>query len=54
VVGLVFDGNIHSISGAYWFDAARNRTISVHPAIIRLALGEVYGATELARELGLK
>jgi hypothetical protein len=54
VVGLVFDGNIHSISGAYWFDAARNRTISVHPAIIKLALGEVYGATELARELGLK
>ena len=54
VVGLVFDGNIHSISGAYWFDAERNRTISVHPAIMRLALTEVYGATELARELGIR
>lgn len=54
VVGLVFDGNIHSIAGAYWFDAARSRTISVHPAIMRLALTEVYGATEIARELGIE
>ena len=54
LVGLAFDGNIHSISGAYWFDDARSRTISVHPAIIRLALTEVYGATEIARELGIR
>ena len=25
IVGLLFDGNIHSISGAYWFDTAKNR-----------------------------
>ena len=53
VVGLVFDGNIHSISGSYWFDTEKNRTVAVHPAIIRLALTKVYGATALARELGL-
>ena len=53
LVGLVFDGNIHSISGAYWFDAARNRAVAVHPAIMRLALTEVYGASAIARELGL-
>ncbi|MFM1885632.1 MAG: hypothetical protein RL026_789 [Pseudomonadota bacterium] len=54
VVGLLFDGNIHSISGSYWFDTAKNRSISVHPAIMRTALTQVYGATALAAELGLR
>jgi hypothetical protein len=52
IVGLMFDGNIDSISGAYWFDAAKNRAIAVHPAIIREALGKVYGAKSLLAELG--
>jgi hypothetical protein len=52
IVGLVFDGNIHSISGSYWFDAAKNRTVAVHPAIIREALTKVYGAESLLAELG--
>jgi hypothetical protein len=52
IVGLMFDGNIHSISGTYWFDAAKNRAIAVHPAIIREALDKVYGAKSLLSELG--
>jgi len=28
IVGLMFDGNIHSISGAYFFDTAKNRSTS--------------------------
>ena len=51
IVGLMFDGNIHSIAGHYWFDAANNRAIAVHPAIIREALGKVYGAKSLLAEL---
>ncbi|MEP7242148.1 MAG: S46 family peptidase [Gammaproteobacteria bacterium] len=51
IVGLAFDGNIHSISGAYWFDEERNRMVAVHPAIIREALSKVYRATELLAEL---
>lgn len=51
IVGLVFDGNIHSISGAYSFDAAKNRAVAVHPAIIREALSKVYGAEALLREI---
>ena len=47
----MFDGNIHSIAGAYWFDAAKNRAIAVHPAIIREALDKVYGAKSLLAEL---
>ena len=52
VVGLMFDGNIDSIAGSYWFDAAKNRAIAVHPAIIREALDQVYGAKNLLAELG--
>jgi hypothetical protein len=52
VVGLMFDGNIDSIAGSYWFDAAKNRAIAVHPAIIREALDKVYGAKSLLAELG--
>jgi hypothetical protein len=53
VVGLVFDGNIHSISGSYWFDAARNRAVAVNTAIIREGLTKVYGSRALLEELGL-
>jgi hypothetical protein len=52
IVGLMFDGNIHSIAGDYWFDPARNRAVALHPAIIREALDRVYGAKALLAELG--
>lgn len=52
LVGLVFDGNIHAISGDYWFDPAKNRAIAVHPAIIHEALDKVYGAQGLLAEIG--
>ncbi|MGA2190049.1 MAG: S46 family peptidase [Steroidobacteraceae bacterium] len=51
IVGVMFDGNIHSISGDYWFDAAKNRAIALHPAIIREALDKVYGAKSLLAEM---
>ena len=51
IVGLAFDGNIHSISGSYWFDTEKNRTVGVHTAIIREALSKVYEARELLQEL---
>ncbi|MEO8466072.1 MAG: S46 family peptidase [Gammaproteobacteria bacterium] len=53
VVGLIFDGNIHSISGSYGFDAARNRAVAVDTAIIREGLTKVYRANALLEELGL-
>jgi hypothetical protein len=51
IVGLMFDGNIHSISGAYWFDTEKNRAVAVHPAIMRESLTKVYGADALMSEL---
>ena len=54
IVGLLFDGNIHSISGSYWFDTEKNRAVAVDTTIIREALTKVYEAEALYRELGGK
>ena len=51
LVGLVFDGNIHSIAGNYWYDERMNRAVAVHPAMILAALRDVYGAGALADEV---
>lgn len=51
LVGLAFDGNIHSIAGSYWYDERLNRTVAVHPRIIISALRDVYGATAIADEI---
>jgi hypothetical protein len=51
IVGLAFDGNIHSISGSYWFDDRMNRSVMVHPAYIRVALEKVYDAKVLLEEI---
>ena len=54
LVGLMFDGNIHSIAGSYWYDPELNRAVAVHPAIILEALRKVYKADAVLAELGVK
>jgi hypothetical protein len=54
LVGLAFDGNIHSIAGSYWFDERLNRAIGVHPAYMREAMEKVYGAKSLLAEIDSK
>ncbi len=51
VVGLVFDGNIQSLGGNYWFDERVNRTVSVHSGAILEALQNVYNADRVVKEL---
>ncbi len=51
IVGLVFDGNIHSLGGAYGFDPALNRTVSVASPLILEALAKVYGLDWLVEEI---
>ena len=51
VVGLIFDGNIHSLGGAFWFDPRYNRSVAVHSGAILEALDKIYGAKELTREI---
>ncbi len=54
LVGLMFDGNIHSIAGSYWYDPLLNRAVAVDPAILFEALRKVYKANELLTELSAK
>ena len=51
IVGLIFDGNIHSLGGDYAFDQLKNRAVAVHSTGIVEALTKVYGADHLVEEL---
>ncbi|MEM7646665.1 MAG: S46 family peptidase, partial [Pseudomonadota bacterium] len=51
IIGLVFDGNIHSLGGAFGYDDRQNRAVSVHGDIILESLNKVYGAGRLVEEI---
>ena len=51
VIGTAFDGNIHSLGGAYGYDPLLNRTVVVSTAAITEALEKVYGRADLLQEL---
>jgi len=51
VVGVVFDGNIHSLGGEYFYDGELNRTVSVASTAIAATLDQVYGMDALLAEL---
>jgi hypothetical protein len=47
----VFDGNIESLPGNYWFDERVNRCVGVHTAGMIEALKVVYEEAALVAEL---
>ncbi len=51
VVGLIFDGNLHSLGGRYAYVPRTNRAVAVHGVGILAALEHVYGARRLVEEL---
>lgn len=51
VVGLVFDGNIHSLGGDFWYDGGLNRAVAVDNQALLAALRKVYNMPALADEL---
>jgi hypothetical protein len=51
VIGAVFDGNIHSLGGAFAYDPVLNRAVAVTTASITEALQKVYGQPQLVQEL---
>ncbi len=51
VVGLVFDGNIESLPGNYWFDERINRCVGVHSAGMIEAMSVIYEEHALVKEL---
>jgi hypothetical protein len=50
-VGIVFDGDIQSLSSDVAYDDVQSRAVSVHSAAIIEALRKVYGVNALADEL---
>ena len=51
LVGLIFDGNLPSLGGAFWYDESVNRAVSVDSAVLLAALKDVYRAQALVAEL---
>lgn len=51
IVGLIFDGNIHSLGGDYGFDAALNRAVAVDSRAMIHSLEVVYKADRFVKEL---
>lgn len=51
IVGLIFDGNIHSLGGNYGFDESVNRAVAVHSSAILEALDKIYAARRVLAEL---
>jgi hypothetical protein len=51
VVGLVFDGNIHSLTGNFAYNPAANRAVAVDSRGMIEAFRAVYAADELVKEL---
>ena len=51
VVGLVFDGNVESFIGRFFYDDTANRTVSVHSAAMIEAMNKIYGAENLVKEI---
>jgi hypothetical protein len=50
-VGIIFDGNLQSLPWDYAYSDQQGRAISVNSASIVEALGKIYGAKNLVREL---
>ncbi|HEY3593559.1 MAG TPA: S46 family peptidase, partial [Polyangiaceae bacterium] len=51
IVGLIFDGNIHSLGGDYFYEADQNRAVAVASAGLLQALDKIYGASRILSEI---
>jgi hypothetical protein len=54
VIGAAFDGNIHSLGGAFGYDGELNRTVTVSTAAITEVLRTVYPNPRILEELGVE
>jgi hypothetical protein len=51
IVGLIFDGNIHSLGGDFAFDEHDNRAVAVSSEALIEGLSKIYGADRIVDEL---
>ena len=52
LVGLIFDGNIQSLTADFVYDDKQGRSVSVHSSAIRDSLRYIYDAEHIADQLG--
>jgi hypothetical protein len=52
LVGVIFDSNIQGLTASYQYSDEIARAVCVAAASVRESLEKVYGATELADQLG--
>jgi hypothetical protein len=53
-VGVIFDGNRHSLADTYGYDEQQRRAIHVDVRAVRELLGKAYHADALLAEMGLQ
>lgn len=51
IVGIAFDGNIHSLGGEYLYDPEMNRSVNVDARAITESLRTIYNAQRILSEL---
>jgi hypothetical protein len=51
LVGVIFDGNIQSLTGTFYYSDDVARAVAVHSSIVREALEKIYQADRLMEEL---
>jgi hypothetical protein len=51
-VGIIFDGNIQSLTADYYYSDEVARAVSVHSSAILEALKKIYHADRIVEELG--
>ncbi len=54
IVGIIFDGNIQSLTADFDYTEEQSRAVSVHIAAVLEAIKTVYSAEALAKEIGSK
>jgi V8-like Glu-specific endopeptidase len=51
LVGVIFDGNIQSLTASFYYSDEVARAVAVHASIVREALEKVYQAERILEEL---
>jgi Peptidase S46 len=52
IVGIIFDGNIQSLTADYYYDDRQGRAVAVHIGGVLEALRKIYGADFIADQMG--
>ncbi len=52
MVGIIFDGNIQSLTADFYHSEQQGRAVAVHIASVLEALEKIYGAADLRQQIG--